>query len=157
MWHRRWLTKTIWLKSLTCYIFSGLMKCLTWVIVILEDISNIRTWPALTTGSVYIYIHSSSWLPYNKGVETSSQRTKTAKSRRQALGEISVLRKTAHVQQRPSNTGGELLRFIFGTGMPCQSLLVEGNDHLRAASVGLASGDQIRLIRLFPAEKGRGE
>lgn len=46
---------------------------------------------------------------------------------------------------------GPLLSFIFWAGMPCQSLFIEGNDHLRAAHVSLASRNQVSFIRVFPA------
>lgn len=37
--------------------------------------------------------------------------------------------------------------------MPCQSLLIERNDHLRAAGVGFTGRDQICFIRVFPEKR----
>lgn len=37
--------------------------------------------------------------------------------------------------------------------MPSQSLLIEGNDHLRAASVGFTGRNQVSFIGVFPKEK----
>ena len=47
---------------------------------------------------------------------------------------------------------GVLLRLILRTGVPGQPLLVEGDDHLRAASVGLPGRDKVCLVRVFPEE-----
>lgn len=57
-------------------------------------------------------------------------------------------------QQGPEE---ELLSFILGTGMPCQPLLVEGNDDLRAADVGFTSWDQVCLIGSFPFKRKKEE
>lgn len=49
----------------------------------------------------------------------------------------------------------KLLSFILWTGMPCESFLIEGYDHLWAASVGLTGWDQICFIRVFPKKQSQ--
>lgn len=49
-----------------------------------------------------------------------------------------------------------LLLLVFGgIGVPGQSLFIEGDDHLRTLDVGLLGRHQVRLVRVFPEQRGR--
>ncbi len=76
------------------------------------------------------------------GFETYPKTTKIAKTRRQAKRrKFSPEEKGGGGAKEWRDQREVLLSFIFWTGMPCQSFLIERNDHLRTASVGLTGRD----------------